>query len=131
MKIEKEIYYWERKKMVCKYTRVVQFVSYNSEAGLMSDQVLSILSAKDSVNWFGTNEGLSLFKNGSLVKNYTKEQGVSKSVRFIKEDKSGGVWIGNVWRWSKMQLNSRKDQFEMNSRINLNMRQLIIYCIRG
>lgn len=71
------------------------FISYLEEDGLTNPQVHAIEQASDYTFWIGTNEGISLIRegnNGSNVKDFHKLKG--ERVRFIKEDHNGNMWIG-------------------------------------
>lgn len=102
-----------------------QFVSYGVENGLITDQVQSMLIENDKA-WVGTNEGISVFDDKTLLKNYTEESGLPYiDVRFIKKDKKGTIWIG-TWGGGVMSFNPNTKRFEMNYRINSFMTQHMI-----
>ena len=71
------------------------FVTYLDEDGLINPQVHAIEQAADNTFWIGTNEGISLIKEGkneATVQDFYKLKG--ERVRFIKQDKNGSMWIG-------------------------------------
>lgn len=47
-----------------------QFVSYGVNNGLVNEQVWAVYKGIDGKEWIGTNEGISVFENGELLKNY-------------------------------------------------------------
>ena len=103
-----------------------QFVSYGVANGLANEQVWSILKDETGQNWFGTNEGISVFKNDKLVKTFKEGQGLPyHDVRFIKKDLNKNIWIG-TWGGGVMKYNAGGNRFDMNYMINSYMNQLLI-----
>lgn len=97
-----------------------QFVSYDVSDGVITDQVQSVLSDNNKL-WLGTNEGISLFQDNHLQRQFTEGNGLPYvDVRFIKKDKNGTIWIG-TWGGGVMSFNPNKQKFEINYRINLFM----------
>lgn len=69
-----------------------KFLSYTVEAGLVNGVVNSIIEGTDNEVWIGTNQGLSLLKDGTFT-NFTLEDGLAGSrIRdlFLTKDR---LWI--------------------------------------
>ena len=70
------------------------FTVYNRGAGLVSNDVRSIVESRDGALWVGTTGGLSCFRNGTFT-NYTTRDGLSNDyVRAIVEEPDGTLWLG-------------------------------------
>ena len=67
---------------------------YTRRTGLVNDFVRALFEARDGSVWIGTDEGVTLWRNGVLT-NYREPQGLAYfSIRAIAEDRSGDIWIG-------------------------------------
>lgn len=65
---------------------------------------IAVTLMEDNLNrlWVGTYmNGLLCYKDGKLVKHYTKENSPlsDNSVYSLCQDKSGRIWIGTLWGW--------------------------------
>ena len=68
--------------------------TYTSEDGLISSEFWSIIEDSEGRLWIGTNEGLSIYENGTFT-NFTTENGLPyNTIRGITEMSNGDVWIG-------------------------------------
>ena len=73
------------------------FVSYFDYDGLINSQVWATLQRENGDYWFGTNEGISVLRQtaeGDRLTDLPHLQG--DRIRFLKEDKNEGVWIGTM-----------------------------------
>jgi ligand-binding sensor domain-containing protein/serine phosphatase RsbU (regulator of sigma subunit) len=86
-----------------------RFISYGEKDGIKGQQVNAILEDSKNRFWFGTDNGLSVFgRSGISLTNpfyLNQENGKipENQIRFIKEDKSGNIWIASehaVLSWS-------------------------------
>jgi len=79
------------------------WTTYTKTEGLVGDSAFSIAKGKDSTMYFGTNEGLSAFKNDKWT-NYTSFPGITgKKVYSIAIAKDSGVWVGTDAGVSKLK----------------------------
>ena len=73
------------------------FISYFEKDGLINSQVWSILQAGNGDLWFGTNDGISVLEStpgGQKFRDFKKLAG--STVTFLREDRSGTIWIGSL-----------------------------------
>jgi ligand-binding sensor domain-containing protein len=75
----------------------IKFPLYNSNNGLTSDYIYSVIQASDKTLWVGTENGLFTLKNKDAKFNdlsdiLTKYE--AQTVLSLLEDKDGNIWIG-------------------------------------
>lgn len=67
---------------------------YNTDSGLVANQVRETYIDSDTNIWFGTTSGLSILTNEGWYK-YTTEEGlVNPQINTITEDYDGFIWVG-------------------------------------
>lgn len=70
------------------------FTLFTTKDGLVNDVVLCMMEDKKGNIWFGTDNGVSRFKENKFY-NYTTKDGLSdNSVNCITQDKTGKIWFG-------------------------------------
>lgn len=73
------------------------FTYYNrGDTGLISNSVNCICELQDGSMAVGTENGISIIKNGEVTKNYTRKDGLSNSdIISLYQDKSGVLYAGS------------------------------------
>lgn len=75
--------------------RDAPFTTYGSEQGLSDDYVRAVIPARGGGMWIGTSRGLNLWRNGVLVRSFTRADGLpSDSIMSLLEDPDGTLWVG-------------------------------------
>jgi len=70
------------------------FTTYNTQQGLVSNVVTSIIEDRKGNIWFGTEGGVSKY-NGEKFTTYNTEHGLANNyILSITEDKVGNIWFG-------------------------------------
>jgi len=68
--------------------------NYTTDDGLVSTEIWKIITDKDGRLWIGTNDGISIYENGSFT-NFTVENGLPfNNIRGLTEMMNGDVWVG-------------------------------------
>lgn len=68
--------------------------TYDTEDGLIGDEIWTIERDKNGKFWIGTNAGVSIFDKGD-IKNFNTDNGLpDNKIRAIKELSNGEVWVG-------------------------------------
>jgi ligand-binding sensor domain-containing protein/serine phosphatase RsbU (regulator of sigma subunit) len=98
------------------------FVSYFEEDGLVNSQVWAVMQTTEGDYWFGTNEGISLLEAGGGGKFRDFDQLKGARIRFLKEDRSGTVWIGTLHQG--VYSYDRRGRHSFDLLINNNINQL-------
>ncbi len=76
--------------------------SYFLGKSYQENRVRDILKDSKGNLWVCTYDGLIKFKNGKIVKRYTKKDGLPNNIlRVIEEDREGNLWIGTGKKLSK------------------------------
>jgi ligand-binding sensor domain-containing protein/serine phosphatase RsbU (regulator of sigma subunit) len=90
-----------------------KFLSYTTEAGLINPVVNTIIEGQNNDVWIGTNQGISLLKDGKFTNFTTKDGLAGARIRdlFLAKDK---VWIATYGGVSYYQ-NGKMHLFEGNS----------------
>ena len=69
----------------------------NKKAGVLSNNVKTLLLRSNGNVWIGTDKGVSVFDGLKLKRNVTKNNGLaSNKILSLAEDNKGNVWIGTV-----------------------------------
>jgi len=69
----------------------------NKKAGVLSNNVKTLLLRSNGNVWIGTDKGVSIFDGLKLKRNVTKNNGLaSNKILSLAEDNKGNVWIGTV-----------------------------------
>src|SRR2546426_549075 len=68
-----------------------------TENGLPQNTVHSIAQTNDGYVWIGTEEGLALFKSGTVTTFTTKERLISGSIQALFEDADGALWVATPY----------------------------------
>jgi len=81
--------------------------SYSQKNGLLSDKVYTIAEGRNNTIYLGTNGGgLAILKNGKLIRNITKSDGLlHNSIVSIYIDEED-IWCGSVKGLSKINIDS-------------------------
>jgi len=83
----------------------VRLTHYNTENGLIQNQILTLFTDRQNLLWIGTKGGVSRF-DGLNFKNYTEDNGLfSGDVTFITQDSKGAIWVGRKYGLSKIHKN--------------------------
>ncbi len=130
------------------------WITYNSDDGLIENNVTAICEDSVGTMWFGTEAGLSSF-DGTVWKSYTTSNGLSGNIIYdLAVDINGNIWIATnngityldkvtsikseqfVKASSKLSLSTYPNPFNMQvqidfSIINRGAVELKIYDIRG
>ncbi len=130
------------------------WITYNSDDGLIENNVTAICEDSVGTMWFGTEAGLSSF-DGTVWKSYTTSNGLSGNIIYdLAVDINGDIWIATnngityldkvtsikseqfVKASSKLSLSTYPNPFNMQvqidfSIINRGAVELKIYDIRG
>lgn len=65
-----------------------------TEDGLVSDEIWKIIIDRKERLWIGTNDGVSIYEDGSFI-NFTTENGLPfNNIRGLTEMSNGDVWVG-------------------------------------
>ncbi len=73
-----------------------KFASYDAKDGLAHDNVWSICRGRDGSLWFGTDGGVTQFKDGKFRTLKRPDGSVHANVRAVAEDAEGTLWIGTM-----------------------------------
>ena len=69
-------------------------VSFTTAQGLCSNDVRCIFEDRNGTMWFGTNKGLSRFKDGRFT-TFNEDDGLTKNaINAITADEYGNLWLG-------------------------------------
>lgn len=73
-----------------------EFKLLSTQTGLPSDTVYAIAQdSSEHAMWIGTYHGISILKDGELIKNYTTADGLTSNVVYsIQVASDGTIWIG-------------------------------------
>ena len=82
----------------------VEFINFNEDAGLLSENVYSLLFDRNNNLWVGTEKGVDkiLFTENydiKRIKSYRKEDGfwgVETTLNGVMEDQKGNIWFGTI-----------------------------------
>ncbi|MEM7039715.1 MAG: histidine kinase dimerization/phospho-acceptor domain-containing protein, partial [Bacteroidota bacterium] len=84
-------------------------VQYTEDDGLVSNQVMNIAKDLNGNVWFGTYEGLCMYKGGGFC-HLGKKQGLpSKAVYLLTVDNNGYLWAGTEKGVSRIILDEKSD----------------------
>ncbi len=73
------------------------FHTYNTTDGLASNRVFGLAEIDKKEMWMGTDQGISVMKNGEIERTYNIEDGLpSNMIYTIHEDDRGNVWVGTA-----------------------------------
>ncbi len=87
--------YTKGKGLVC-YSKDGTLTKYTTQNGLIDNQVRCVAFSKDGSVLVGTNGGLSIIKNGEVVRNIGEEQGIKNTVLLtLTEMDDGSIWAGS------------------------------------
>ncbi len=71
-----------------------RFEIVDEDAGLPARQTLSLLNASDGSLWIGAAAGVAVYRDGGVVRSYTREDGmIGDFVNHMTEDGRGRVWV--------------------------------------
>ena len=72
------------------------FKTFNNKDGLAGNTIYAIEEDKNGALFFGSQEGgISVFKNGTIIKNITRDIGlVSDNISALHIDERGNLWVG-------------------------------------
>lgn len=96
------------------------FVTISGEENLPDPNVNSICEDKNGAMWFGTNKGLSRYRQGSAeapVIYNNSNSSIFDDVRFIRADKDGNLWIG-ANEGGVVEFDVQKSRFVSHPEIN-------------
>ncbi|MDH5366662.1 MAG: histidine kinase [Cyclobacteriaceae bacterium] len=88
-----------------------KFEAYNTNNGLNSNSIRRVVTDKEGGMWFGTEKGISHYKNGK-IKNYTKEDGLWMNLIFNLVVDGDNIWIGGSKGIQKLTFNEYGDIVE-------------------
>ncbi|WP_176754481.1 hybrid sensor histidine kinase/response regulator [Pseudobutyrivibrio sp. 49] len=87
--------YTKSKGLVC-MDKDGNITRYTTQNGLPNNQVRCIAFAKDGSTLVGTNDGLTIIRDGQVVENYGEKQGIKNPVFLcVEEMEDGFVWCGS------------------------------------
>jgi ligand-binding sensor domain-containing protein/signal transduction histidine kinase len=73
-----------------------KLTTYGVKEGLAHDNVWTILEARDSTLWIGTEAGVSHFENGHFTNYNIGDDPPANVIRSIVQDPQGTIWVGTI-----------------------------------
>ena len=87
--------YVDDKGLIC-YTPDDRMIHYTTKNGLVSNETRCVTEASDGSILVGTNGGLSIIRNGSVVKNISEADGLTNTVLLsVEEGGDGCIYAGS------------------------------------